>query len=188
VAPMQRWKPLGGPRPAGQRRAPAQRRRGDVVRTGWRDFGALWGAGLSAIAASLANREAYTADNLVAAVAAARDAIIVLGGASPGDKTMVDALVPLVDTLAEAVNRGMTVPRAVRAAAEAATGAARATAPPRPRKGRARPLADKSVGRPDPGAVSLVLIATAFAEHLLPGAPVQAEGLAGQEAGATEER
>jgi dihydroxyacetone kinase len=159
-----------------------------VVRTGWRDFGALWGAGLSAIAASLANREAYTADNLVAAVAAARDAIIVLGGASPGDKTMVDALVPLVDTLAEAVNRRMTVPRAVRAAAEAATGAARATAPPRPRKGRARPLADKSVGRPDPGAVSLVLIATAFAEHLLPGAPVQAEGLAGQEAGATEER
>jgi dihydroxyacetone kinase len=89
------------------------------------------------MAASLANREAYTADNLVAAVAAARDAIIALGGASPGDKTMVDALVPLVDTLADAVKRGMTVPRAVRAAAEAATEAARATAPLRPRKGRA---------------------------------------------------
>lgn len=99
--------------------------------------GALWGTGLSAMAASLANREAYTADNLVAAVAAARDAIIALGGASPGDKTMVDALVPLVDTLADAVKRGMTVPRAVRAAAEAATEAARATAPLRPRKGRA---------------------------------------------------
>ena len=101
---------------------------------------------------------------------------------------MVDALVPLVDTLADAVNRGMTVPRAVRAAAEAATEAARVTAPLRPRRGRARPLADKSVGTPDPGAVSLALIATAVAEHLLPEAPVQAEGLAGQEAGATEER
>jgi ribose 5-phosphate isomerase B len=54
----------------------------------------------------------------------------------------------------------MSVPAALRSAAEAATQAARDTAPLRPRKGRARPLADKSQGTPDPGAVSLALVAT----------------------------
>ena len=54
----------------------------------------------------------------------------------------------------------MSVPAALRSAAEAATQVARDTAPLRPRKGRARPLADKSQGTPDPGAVSLALVAT----------------------------
>jgi dihydroxyacetone kinase len=45
--------------------------------------------------------------------------------------------------------------------ADAASAAAAATAPLIPKRGRARPLAAKSVGHPDPGAISLALCAQA---------------------------
>ncbi len=51
------------------------------------------------------------------------------------------------------------------AAGEAAS-AAQATAALRPLKGRARPLAEKSVGTPDPGATSLAMIFSVFGPHL----------------------
>ena len=50
-----------------------------------------------------------------------------------------------------------------------ATRAAAATAALRPRKGRARPLAERSVGSPDPGAVSFALIVTALADQAMSG-------------------
>jgi D-erythrulose 4-kinase len=126
--------------------------------------GALWGAGLLAMASSLGNRESYGPEDLVKSVVAARDAVVALGGAEPGDKTVLDALHPFVETLEQQVGQGEGVVGALRAAAEAATLAAAGTAPLRPRKGRARPLADRSVGTPDPGAVSFALIVTAIAD------------------------
>ena len=51
-------------------------------------------------------------------------------------------------------------------AAAAATSAAAATATLRPLKGRARPLAEKSLGTADPGATSLAMIFTVLGEHL----------------------
>ena len=68
------------------------------------------------------------------------------------------------------------------AAAAAATAAAERTAGLRPLKGRARPLAEKSLGHPDPGAVSFALIATRISTHTdtadtgsRPGTPEPAE-------------
>jgi dihydroxyacetone kinase len=127
--------------------------------------GALWGAGLLAMGASLGNRETYNAQDLVNSAVAARDAVIALGGAEQGDKTVLDALNPFVETLENQVSHGKAVVDALRAAADAATLGAAGTAPLRPRKGRARPLADRSVGTPDPGAVSFALIATAIADE-----------------------
>ncbi|HEY1176916.1 MAG TPA: DAK2 domain-containing protein, partial [Phytomonospora sp.] len=49
------------------------------------------------------------------------------------------------------------------AAADVAVAAAEATRELVPKVGRARPLADRSVGTPDPGAVSLALCARAVA-------------------------
>ncbi|MGH9104297.1 MAG: dihydroxyacetone kinase family protein [Acidimicrobiales bacterium] len=141
--------------------------------------GALWGAGICAVASSLGNREVYTTDDLVAAVAAARDAVVTLGKANLGEKTMLDALVPLVEALTEAVARGETTAGALHAGADAATRAARATAPLRPRRGRARPLADKSVGTPDAGAVSLALVVTAAAGYLGPASASGPKGALG---------
>ena len=118
-----------------------------------------------AVGASLEDRGSYDAADLVAAVAAARDAMVLLGQAGPGDKTVIDALSPFVERLSLEIAQGTAVTAALRAAADAATSSAAATASLRPRKGRARPLADRSVGTPDPGAVSFALIATALADR-----------------------
>ncbi len=97
------------------------------------------------------------ANDLTAGASAALAAVQRLGRAELGDKTLVDALVPFVEELRRAVEAGATGTDAWQQAAKAATRAAEQTAELRPRTGRARPLADRSVGTPDPGATSLAL-------------------------------
>jgi dihydroxyacetone kinase len=79
---------------------------------------------------------------------------------------MLDALFPFVDTLVGQVEAGSSLSDAWRSAADACRSAAEATASLVPKIGRARPLAERSVGTPDPGAVSLGLIVTAIGEVL----------------------
>jgi dihydroxyacetone kinase len=88
------------------------------------------------------------------------DTIQALGKAQVGDKTMVDVLVPFVEALALATqDYGGRDPWAPwREAAAVAHRAARDTAELTPRLGRARPLAERSLGHPDAGAVSMALI------------------------------
>jgi dihydroxyacetone kinase len=83
-----------------------------------------------------------------------------------GDKTMLDALFPFVDTLVERADAGASISAAWRSAADTCRGAAEATASLVPKIGRARPLAERSVGTPDPGAISLALIVTAVGNVL----------------------
>lgn len=132
--------------------------------------GALWGAALRRIGSSLGDADAYSADDVVAAVAAGLDGIIELGHAGVGDKTMVDAFLPFNETLARAVDRGASLPDALRSAADRARSAAEDTASLSPRLGRARPLAERSVGHPDPGAVSFAIIVAAAADETQAGA------------------
>lgn len=122
--------------------------------------GVLWGAMLEAAGEvfddspeSWRRWDAEPVAMLADAVGRALEAAQRLGGAAPGDKTMLDALVPFRDALA-----GPSPREAWAAAAKVAREAAQATASLRPRVGRARPLAEQSVGTPDPGAVSAALI------------------------------
>ncbi|WP_328498219.1 dihydroxyacetone kinase subunit DhaL [Streptomyces sp. NBC_00414] len=82
------------------------------------------------------------------------DAVSQLGGAAPGDKTMIDALVPAVDALG----------RSFAAARSAAEEGALATTPLQARKGRASYLGERSVGHQDPGATSSAILIAALAE------------------------
>jgi dihydroxyacetone kinase len=127
--------------------------------------GALWGAAVTAVGRTLGSKDSYTPADATAAVNALRDAIVTLGKAEAGDKTMVDALLPFADTFAKAIDDGGSLAGSLRAAAEAAAEAADATAALSPKKGRARPLAEKSLGHPDPGAVSFGLIARRVADY-----------------------
>jgi dihydroxyacetone kinase phosphoprotein-dependent L subunit len=128
--------------------------------------GALWGSAVIAAGLALGNRDSYRGEDAAAAVTAFVDAITALGKAEPGDKTMVDALLPFRDTFLTAFDAGTPVPEALATAAAAAQDAADATASLRPLKGRARPLAEKSLGHPDPGAVSFGLIAARISNYL----------------------
>lgn len=121
--------------------------------------GVLWGSGLGAFGRTIGDDEHPSAERLADAVESFRQRLAALGKAEPGDKTMVDAIVPFVATFREVVDGGGTTRQAALAAAEAADAAARGTAELRPKLGRARPLAERSVGTPDPGATSFALIA-----------------------------
>lgn len=120
--------------------------------------GALWGLILKTVSSHLGDTEQPTAPAVAAGVSAARDAVMDYGKAKVGDKTMVDALVPFADTLAEQVDAGESLAAAWQRAASAAARAAEATADLMPGMGRARSHGAKSLGTPDPGAVSLALI------------------------------
>ncbi|UOR01830.1 dihydroxyacetone kinase family protein [Leucobacter allii] len=89
-----------------------------------------------------------------------------VGGAAPGDSTMVDALVPGVAALAAAAG-----PRErLAAAAAAARAGAEATAALTPSLGRSSYLGERAVGVPDPGAVAVAIQLEALAAHLGGGA------------------
>jgi dihydroxyacetone kinase len=128
--------------------------------------GALWGSAVIAAGLALGNKDSYRGEDASAAVTAFVGAITALGKAEPGDKTMVDALLPFRDAFVTAFDAGTPVAGALAAAADAAREAADRTASLRPLKGRARPLAEKSLGHPDPGAVSFGLIAARVSGYL----------------------
>ena len=127
--------------------------------------GALWGAGLRAAGMDLKS-STPTPGDWIGAVGAAAEALQQLGNAVPGDKTMVDALVPFHQGLVRGWQAGDGVAQTVEAAALASKEAALATASLLPRLGRARPHAEKSLGHPDPGAMSFAYGVMAFANGL----------------------
>jgi dihydroxyacetone kinase len=128
--------------------------------------GILWGMLLEGLGKALGNTEAVTAERLAEAVQQSATNLKSFGKAELGDKTMLDALFPFADTLVSEIAGGASLDQAWRTAAVASVAAAEATASLVPRIGRARPLAERSVGTPDPGAISLGLIATALGEVL----------------------
>lgn len=118
--------------------------------------GVLWGASLEAAANQLDDEaETFAGEDLLAAVNAFADSMVTLGGAKVGDKTLLDALLPFRDALAAS---GAAPAEAWAEAVEVARKSAEDTKDLRPQKGRARPLAEKSLGHPDPGAISMSLI------------------------------
>jgi dihydroxyacetone kinase len=129
--------------------------------------GALWGVCLTSAGASLANEDdVYAPAASARAAAAGLAAIQRLGKAEVGDKTLVDAFAPTVAQLHASADAGDSIAQSWLAAAETAEEAAVSTAVLRPRLGRARPLAEKSIGHPDAGAVSFARIVGVIAHEL----------------------
>jgi triose/dihydroxyacetone kinase / FAD-AMP lyase (cyclizing) len=92
-------------------------------------------------------------------------AISELGGAKPGDRTMLDAFDPFLKTLREA---GTGTPReALLAAVDEAQRGAEATAQMKPRLGRSSYLQDRVLGHPDPGAIAVAIWLRAVAGALI---------------------
>jgi dihydroxyacetone kinase len=92
-------------------------------------------------------------------------AISELGGAKPGDRTMLDALDPFVKALKKRVG-GKASREAILAAVEAAERGVEATARMKPRLGRSSYLGDRVLGCPDPGAKAVAVWLRAASEAL----------------------
>jgi dihydroxyacetone kinase len=146
--------------------------------------GVLWGAGLRAFGETVGNSAAPGERELAAGVAAFADRIIQLGKAETGDKTMVDALLPFTATFSRKVAEGSAPVQAWAEAAADAAAAAEATARLLPLKGRARPLAEKSLGTPDPGASSLAMVFGVMGPHFAGNIPAAQENTSRESIGA----
>ncbi|MFK0156470.1 dihydroxyacetone kinase subunit DhaL [Streptomyces sp. NPDC090499] len=116
--------------------------------------GPLYGTLLRSTGKALGDAAEVGEAQLAEALRAGVDKVMALGGAAPGDKTMIDALVPAVDALGDGFG-------AARAAAEQG---AEATIPLQARKGRASYLGERSIGHQDPGATSSALLVAGLAE------------------------
>jgi dihydroxyacetone kinase-like protein len=124
--------------------------------------GPLWGSAFRAAGRSLGTADGFDGEALAGALDAGLAAVVDLGAAAPGDKTMVDALAPAAAVLRERIGDGASIAEAVAAAAEAAEAGALATVPMQARKGRASYLGERSIGHQDPGATSAALIMRAL--------------------------
>ncbi|MCX5197103.1 dihydroxyacetone kinase subunit DhaL [Streptomyces sp. NBC_00249] len=116
--------------------------------------GPLYGTLLRRTGKELGEAAELSDDELRTALYAGVGAVAQLGGAAPGDATMLDALVPGVAALGTSY----------RAAGDAARDGALATVPLRARKGRASYLGERSIGHQDPGATSAALLLGALAD------------------------
>ncbi|WP_406165432.1 dihydroxyacetone kinase subunit DhaL [Streptomyces sp. NBC_00996] len=116
--------------------------------------GPLYGTLLRRTGKALGDTAEVTEEQFTDALRTGIDAVMALGGAAPGDKTMIDALVPAVDALADSFG----------AAQAAAEEGAVATIPLQARKGRASYLGARSIGHQDPGATSSALLIAALVE------------------------
>lgn len=132
--------------------------------------GVLWGAGLRAVGERLGDQDGVSDLALADAADAFVRRLQALGKAKLGDKTMLDAAVPFVQALRAGLAGGQSLGGAYSEAATKARKGAASTAELTPRVGRARPLAAKSLGTPDPGATSFPLIVEALGRSVDLGA------------------
>jgi dihydroxyacetone kinase-like protein len=124
--------------------------------------GPLYGTAFLRAATTVGDAGQLDAGAVGAALAAALGGVQARGKAVPGDKTIVDALVPAVEAAESA--RGNSVAEVLQAAAAAAQDAVATTIPLVARKGRASYLGERSAGHADPGATSTAVILRALAE------------------------
>jgi len=130
--------------------------------------GPLLGSWFQGMSDAVAGRLELDASAAVSMVEAGVAAMQKQSRAQIGDKTMMDALLPALAAL-RAVDPAAGLGTAFDQAAAAAARGAEATAAMRAKFGRARHLGDRTLGHPDPGAVSISLIFEGFREALSPG-------------------
>ncbi len=117
--------------------------------------GPFYATGLMRASRHLAGIDAPTAAQMAEAFVAAVAAVSELGGAAPGDRTMIDALHPAAQTFRDRLAEGRPAGEAWKAAVAAGIAGAEATRGMKPRLGRASYLGERAVGHPDGGAVAV---------------------------------
>jgi dihydroxyacetone kinase-like protein len=124
--------------------------------------GPLWGTAFLRAAAAVKDRPELGGSDAVAMLRAAAEGIKARGKSDVGDKTLLDALVPMTDALEQRLAGGDPPASAAELAALAATtarAAADATTPMQARRGRQSYTGERSIGSPDPGAVAVAVMA-----------------------------
>lgn len=126
--------------------------------------GPIWGTAFIRASTAVRGKSELAGADVVAMLRAAIEGIKARGGAEVGEKTLLDALVPLADALEQQIAAGADAHVALAAALEAARAGAEATKPMQARRGRASYTGERSIGSIDPGAVAVVVLTERIAD------------------------
>ena len=129
--------------------------------------GPIWGTAFLRAGAVAGDKTELAPEDVIAMLRAAAAGIMARGGASLGDKTLLDALVPATDSLEAAITdpamQGDHGVAAIQRAADVAVQAAEDTKPMLAMRGRAAYTGERSRGSVDAGATAIGVILQAIA-------------------------
>jgi len=119
--------------------------------------GPIWGTGFMKAAMLTRGKDAVTLEELAGMLGSAIEGIQARGGAQRGDKTLLDALIPVHEKLLAHATSGDTT-AALKDAATVADAAVDETRSLVAHRGRASQVGERSANTPDPGIVAIATI------------------------------
>jgi dihydroxyacetone kinase-like protein len=120
--------------------------------------GPIWGTAFLRAGSALNDKPSPSGDDVVAALRASIEGIKQRGNSDVGDKTLLDSLVPAVDTLERELQAGRPAAEALAAATATAQEAAEATKGMLAQRGRASYSGERSRDSVDAGAVGIAVM------------------------------
>lgn len=128
--------------------------------------GPIWGTALMRAGTAVKGKTTLTLSDVVTMGRKAVEGMMARGGASAGDKTLLDAIIPAIDKLESfAVNSPEDVLGGISAATEAATAAIEGTRNWVAKRGRAAYAGERTIGTLDPGVVAVARMLSAVAKE-----------------------
>lgn len=129
-------------------------------------FGAIFATALMSAGKHIRGKAEIGVEDLPGMVEAAASGVSARGGAKPGEKTILDVLMPMAETLEEQVAADADLPEAARAAHETCEEALERTREMEAKHGRGGWLKEKSVGIQDPGSTAVCMMVDCFARFV----------------------
>jgi phosphoenolpyruvate---glycerone phosphotransferase subunit DhaL len=126
--------------------------------------GPLYGTAFLRAGMATSGKQELEIPDVVALLGAMVEGIKTRGKAQPGEKTMLDALIPALDAATQAQNEQASLPQVLESLTVAAETGMKQTTDMLATKGRASYLGERSIGHQDPGATSSWLILQALSQ------------------------
>ncbi len=129
-------------------------------------FGTILASAFMGGGKAVTGKENLGLDDLVMVGEGAVENIKKRGKAEAGDKTLLDSLIPAVETLKKEITDGADVKKVLESAVKSAEEGMKATVNMKAKFGRAQWFQEGSVGVQDAGATAIYFIIRSFAEHI----------------------
>ena len=126
--------------------------------------GTIWGTAFMRAGGAIGTKDSITKEDLIVMLRASIAGIKQRGETDLGDKTLLDAFAPAVDSLEESFKDGVDGTAALAKAAAVARERAEATRPMIAKKGRAAYTGERSIGTLDAGAVAVAVLFEALSK------------------------
>lgn len=120
--------------------------------------GPIWGTAFMKAGISIGAADRLSGEQVVAMLRAAIDGIKARGQSDVGDKTLLDVLVPMTDTIERELATGAETTTILASAAATAREAAEATTSMIAKRGRASYTGERSIGSVDAGGMAVAVI------------------------------